>query len=56
MQVFSVEEADGIHFITMQIVHGKTELLPKKGFTLDEFFETAIQLADSVAARSHNAP
>ena len=56
VQVFSVEEADGIHFITMQLVHGKTELLPKKGFTLDEFFETAIQLADSVAARSHNAP
>ena len=30
VQVFSVEEAEGIHFITMQLVHGKTltELLP----------------------------
>ena len=24
VQVFSVEEAEGIHFITMQLVHGKT--------------------------------
>ncbi len=31
--VFSVEESDGIHFITMELVKGKTlsELIPKKG-------------------------
>ncbi len=52
VQVFSVEEADGIHFITMQLVHGKTltELLPKNGFPLDRFFDIAIPLADAVAA------
>ena len=52
VQVFSVEEAEGIHFITMQLVHGKTltELLPKNGFPLNKFFEIAIPLADAVAA------
>ena len=52
VQVFSVEEAEGIHFITMQLVHGKTltELLPKNGFPLSKFFEIAIPLADAVAA------
>ena len=51
VQVFSVEEADGIHFITMQLVHGKTltELLPKNGFPLNKFFEIAIPLTDAVA-------
>jgi len=52
VQVFSVEDAEGTHFITMQLVHGKTltELLPKNGFTLSKFFEIAIPLADGVAA------
>ena len=32
VQVFSVEEAEGVHFITMQLVKGKTlaELIPKR--------------------------
>ena len=52
VQVFSVEETDGIHFITMQLVHGKTltELLPKNGFSLSKFFDIAIPMADAVAA------
>ena len=52
VQVFSVEEADDIHFITMQLVQGKTltELLPKNGFPLDKFFDIAIPLAEAVAA------
>ncbi len=52
VQVFSVEEAEGIHFITMELVHGKTltELLPKNGFPLNKFFDIAIPLADAVAA------
>ena len=50
--VHSVEEAEGVHFITMQFVHGKTltELLPKNGFPLNKFFDIAIPLADAVAA------
>ena len=50
--VHSVEQADGVHFITMELVKGKTlaELLPKKGFPVDEFFDIAIPLADAIAA------
>ena len=50
--VFSVEEADGVHFITMELVRGKTfsELLPKRGMPLNKFFDIAIPLADAVAA------
>ena len=50
--VHSVEESGGVHFITMELVKGKsvTELLPKKGFSLDRFFEIAIPLVDAVAA------
>ena len=52
VQVFSVEEADRTHFITMQLVHGKTltELLPKNGFPLNKFFDLAIPLTDAIAA------
>ncbi len=52
VQVFSVEEAEGVHFITMQLVKGKTlaELIPKKGLPLDKFFEIAIPLVEAVAA------
>ncbi len=50
--VHSVEESDGIHFITMELVRGKTltELIPKKGLALNKFFELAIPLADAVSA------
>ena len=50
--VHSVEEAGGVHFITMELVKGKTlaEMLPKKGFALGKFFEIAIPLADALAA------
>ena len=50
--VHSVEESDGVHFITMEFVKGKTltELLPKRGFTISRFLELAIPLSDAVAA------
>lgn len=50
--VYSVEEDDGVHFITMELVRGKTlsELLPKSGFSLNKFFDIAIPLTDAVAA------
>ncbi len=50
--VHSVEEADGLHFITMELVKGKTlaEILPRKGFSLKQFFNIAIPLADAIAA------
>jgi serine/threonine protein kinase/Tol biopolymer transport system component len=50
--IYSVEEAEGVHFYTMQLVKGKTltELISKKGMVLDKFFEIAIPLADAVSA------
>ncbi len=50
--VFSVEEVDGVHFITMQLVEGKTlaELIPKQGIPQKKFFELAVPIADAVSA------
>ena len=50
--IYSVEESDGVHFITMQLVRGKTlsELISKKGLPLNKFLEIAIPLADAVSA------
>ncbi len=50
--IYSVEEADGLHFLTMELVEGKTlsELIPKKGLALNKFLDIAIALADAVAA------
>lgn len=52
VHVYSVEEADGVHFITMELVRGKSlaDLLPKNGFPLARFFEIVIPLADALAA------
>ena len=50
--IHSVEESDGVHFITMQLVRGKTltELISKKGLPLNKLFEIAIPLADAVSS------
>jgi len=50
--VHSVEETDGVHFITMELVEGKTlaKILPKNGFALSELLEIAIPLADAVSS------
>ena len=47
----SIEEWSGIHFITMELIRGKTlaELLPRNGLPLARFFEVAIPLTDGVA-------
>jgi serine/threonine protein kinase len=59
--VFSVEECEDVHFITMELVEGKTltELIPKNpptprlrragGLPLNKFLEIAIPLADAVS-------
>ena len=54
--IHSVEEADDVHFITMELVQGKTsaKVIPSKGFPLDRFFDIAIPLADAVAAAHKN--
>jgi eukaryotic-like serine/threonine-protein kinase len=50
--IFSVEEADGVPFLTMQLVDGATleQLIPAGGLPLRRFFEIAVPLADAVAA------
>ena len=50
--IHSVEEAEGVHFLTMQFVRGRllSELIPKGGMSLDQFFEISIALADALAS------
>jgi serine/threonine protein kinase/tetratricopeptide (TPR) repeat protein len=55
VSVFSVEEADGVHFLTMQLVEGQSldHLIPKNGFPRDQFWDLAEQLSESLSA-AHN--
>ena len=52
VQIYSVEEDDGVHFITMELVKGKTltEKISRRGLPLNKFFGDAIPLADAVSA------
>ncbi|UCF69408.1 MAG: protein kinase, partial [Acidobacteriota bacterium] len=52
VHLYSVEQADGLHFITMELVRGKplTELLEPEGLRLERLLELAVPLADAVAA------
>jgi serine/threonine protein kinase len=50
--IYSVEEADGVHLLTMELVEGKSldQVLPSSGFELDRLFPLAIQISDALAA------
>ena len=50
--VYSVEEVDGTHFFTMELIDGRSlrELLPRKGMRLSSFLRLAVPLADALAA------
>lgn len=50
--IYSVEEAEGRHFLTMELVEGVAldQLIPEEGLPLDKFFELAISMADALAA------
>jgi serine/threonine-protein kinase len=50
--IYSVDESDGEHFFTMELVEGKTlaACIPAGGFPIARFFELAIPLADALAA------
>lgn len=50
--IYSVEQEDGVHFFTMELVEGQTlwESIPQDGLPLDRFLELAIPLADALAA------
>lgn len=50
--IHSVEEVDGIHFLTMELVDGVplSEMIPPDGFPLDELRALALPIVDGVAA------
>jgi TolB-like protein len=50
--VHSVEEADGVHFLTMQLVEGESLdcLIPEGGFPAEQILEIAVPLSDALAA------
>jgi serine/threonine protein kinase/tetratricopeptide (TPR) repeat protein len=50
--IYSVEEADGLHFLTMELVEGQSldHLIPANGLSVDQVVEIAGALADALAA------
>jgi non-specific serine/threonine protein kinase len=50
--IHSVEETNGRHFLTMEVVDGRplAELIPRDGLPLDRLLQIAIPLADAVSA------
>ena len=50
--IFSIEEADGVPFLTMELVEGCTldHLVGRGGVSLTQFFDISIALADALAA------
>jgi eukaryotic-like serine/threonine-protein kinase len=50
--IYSVEEADGIPFLTMELVSGRPlrEIIPKDGMPLERLLAIAIPLADALNA------
>ena len=50
--IYTVEEAEGVRFLTMQLVDGKqlSELIPRGGMPVERLFELAIPLAEALAA------
>ena len=50
--IHSVEESDGVHFLTMQLVQGQPldRLIPAAGLPVEQIVEIASALADALAA------
>ena len=50
--IYTVEEAEGVRFLTMQLVDGRqlSELIPRGGMSVERLFELAIPLAEALAA------
>ncbi len=50
--IYSVEESDGVHFLTMQLVEGQPldRLIPASGLPADQIVEIAGALGDALAA------
>jgi Tol biopolymer transport system component len=50
--IHSVEQAEGVHFLTMELVEGKTlaEMILPPGMAVDQIFQIAIPIADAISA------
>src|SRR5450755_4579644 len=50
--IFSVEEAGGVHFLTMELVVGQAldRLIPESGLPIEQIVEIASALADALVA------
>jgi len=50
--IFSIEEAGGVRFMTMELVEGRTldRMIPSGGVSMAQFFDIAIALADALSA------
>jgi serine/threonine protein kinase/tetratricopeptide (TPR) repeat protein len=50
--IFSVEEADGVHFLTMELVEGQTldRVIPESGLPVERIVEIAGALAEALTA------
>src|SRR6185436_3544534 len=50
--IYSVEEAEGIHFLTMELVSGRTlhEVIQEGGLPLEKIFQIAVPLAEALSA------
>ncbi len=51
VHIHTVEEAEGVHFLTMQLVRGASlaELIPERGMPLERIFDIAVPMADALA-------
>jgi serine/threonine protein kinase len=56
VHIYDVAETDGIHYISMEYVPGKTldQLIGRKGLPLNEALKYALQIADALA-QAHSA-
>ena len=50
--IHSVEDAEGVHFFTMEFVEGKDlgTLIPRRGMKIEDLVEIALRLADALSA------
>src|SRR5262245_18548022 len=50
--IYSIEEAEGVRFLTMELVKGDTlaQLLPANGFEVADFLQIATPIAEALSA------
>src|SRR5262245_11771591 len=54
--LYGLEEAEGLQFLTMELVTGKTlsEIIPRRGFPSVQLLKIAVPLADAISAAHHS--